>query len=62
MIDEIYMKRGRTKKITMEMVLNNPSYRGFHVIVVGGKVFKARTGEEASKILEEVRRRYPIVP
>lgn len=43
----------------MEMVLNDSSYRGFHVIVVGGKVFKARTGEKASQILAEVRKKYP---
>lgn len=43
----------------MEVVLNNPHYRGFHVVVVAGKVFKARTGEQASKILEDVRRKYP---
>lgn len=49
----------KTKKITMEMVLDNPRYRGFHVIVVAGKVFKAKTGERASKILEEVRQKYP---
>ncbi len=39
--------------------MNDPRYRGFHVVVVGGKVFKAKTGEGASKILDEVRRKYP---
>ena len=41
------------------MVLNNPRYRGYHVVVVAGKVFKARTGERASQILEDVRKKYP---
>ena len=41
------------------MVLNNPHYRGYHVIVIAGKVFKARTGEGASKILDDVRQKYP---
>ena len=49
----------RTKKITMEQVLNSSRYRGYHVIVVAGKVFKARTGEGASKILDMVREKYP---
>ena len=53
------MKRGKTKRVTMQIVMNDPQYRGYHVIVVGGKVFKARTGEKASKILDEVRQRYP---
>ena len=43
----------------MDVVMSNPNYRGYHVIVVAGKVFKAKTGERASKILDEVRRKYP---
>lgn len=34
----------------MDQVMNDPAYRGYHVIVVAGKVFKARTGERASEI------------
>lgn len=51
--------RKKQKKVTMEKVMNDSKYRGFHVIVVAGKVFKARTGEGASKILNEVRKKYP---
>ncbi len=43
----------------MEKVLNDPHYRGYHVILVAGKVFKAKTGEAASKILNAVRNDYP---
>lgn len=43
----------------MEVVLNDSHYRGYHVVVIAGKVFKARTGERISKILEEVRQKYP---
>ena len=39
--------------------MNDPAYRGYHVIVVAGKVFKARTGERASEILNEVQKKYP---
>ena len=53
------MKTGKAKKMTMNIVMSDPHYRGFHVIVVAGKVFKAKTGEKASKILDEVRRKYP---
>ena len=53
------MKKVKTKKITMEIAMNNSRYRGYHIIVVAGKVFKARTGEAASKILDEVRKKYP---
>lgn len=47
------------KPFTMETVMNDPRYRGYHVIVVAGKVFKAKTGEGASKILDEVHKKYP---
>ena len=47
------------RKLTMINVMENPKYKGKHVIVVAGKVFAAKTGESASKILEEIRRKYP---
>lgn len=43
----------------MEMVMNDPKYRGYHVVVAAGKVFKAKTGEGASKAFDEVRKKYP---
>lgn len=43
----------------MEIVMNDPKYRGYHVIVVAGNVYKAKTGEGASRILDEVRKKYP---
>ena len=49
----------QVRKLTMINVMENPKYKGKHVIVVAGKVFAAKTGESASKILEEIRRKYP---
>jgi len=43
----------------MQEVLNNPVYRGYHVIVVAGKVFRTKTGERAAEILKDVRQKYP---
>lgn len=43
----------------MADILANPRYKGKHVVVVSGKVFTARTGEKASKILEKMREKYP---
>ncbi|OGG22177.1 hypothetical protein A3D03_02665 [Candidatus Gottesmanbacteria bacterium RIFCSPHIGHO2_02_FULL_40_13] len=53
------MRKNKIKKVTMDLVLNDPRYRGYHVIVAAGKVFKAKTGEGASKILDEVGKKYP---
>ena len=49
----------KTKKVTMEIAMNDPRNRGYHVIVSAGKLFKAKTGEGASKILDEVRKQNP---
>ncbi len=43
----------------MEKVLSNPAYKGYHVVVVAGKAFKAKTGERAAEILKNVREKYP---
>lgn len=48
-----------TKTPTMPEIFKNPRYRGKHVILVAGKIFTAKTGEGASKILEKVREKYP---
>lgn len=53
------MVRTAAQKITMGKVMNDPKYRGYHVIVTAGKVFKARTGERASQLLTEARKKYP---
>lgn len=53
------MKIAKPKHFTMNTVMNDPRYRGYHVIVVAGKVFKARTGERASQILDKVGKKYP---
>lgn len=43
----------------MEEVMNDPRYRGFHVVVAGGEVFTAKTGERASQLLTEAQKKYP---
>jgi hypothetical protein len=49
------------KKITMPEIFKNPRYRGKHVILVGGRVFTAKTGDGAAEILRKVRKQYPNV-
>lgn len=47
----------------MSDFFGNPRYKGKHVILAAGKVYTAKTGEGASKILEDIRRKYPdVVP
>ncbi len=47
----------------MHDVFKNPRYRGKHVILAAGKVFTAKTGDGASKILRQVRIQYPgVIP
>ena len=40
-------------------VFKNSKYRGRHIVLVNNKIFTAKTGEGASKILTEVRVKYP---
>ena len=47
-----------SQKIPSE-IFSNPAYFGKHVVVVDDKVSVATTGEEAVRILEDVRKRYP---
>lgn len=47
------------KKIDMIKLMSNPAYKGKHIIVVAGKIFTARTGRGASKILDMAREKYP---
>ena len=50
-----------TKKILMTDIFKNPRYRGKHIILAAGKIYTAKTGERAAKILEGIRKRYPKV-
>ena len=42
-------------------VFKNPRYRGKHVILAGGKIYTANTGEGAAEILRKVRKEQPNV-
>lgn len=52
------MKR-KIKRRKIQDIMEDPRYRGKHVVVVAGRVFTAKTGDKASKILEMVRKKYP---
>lgn len=49
----------KSQKLTMVNIMSSSSYKGKHVIVVAGKIFTAKTGKEASKILDMVEKKYP---
>lgn len=42
-------------------IFKNPRYRGKHVILAAGKVYTAKTGEGASRILKKIRKEHPSV-
>jgi len=48
-----------SKKATMINIMSNPLYKGKHIIVVAGKVFTAKTGEEANNIIDKLEKKYP---
>lgn len=47
------------QKLTMLKIMSNPAYKGKHVIIAAGKVFTAKTGKEANKILDMIHEKYP---
>lgn len=49
----------QARKLTMINVMSNPAYKGKHIIFVAGKVFTAKTGNEANKILDRLEKKYP---
>ena len=40
-------------------ILRNPTYRGKHMIFVAGKIFTAKDGREAKKILDRIEKKFP---
>lgn len=40
-------------------VFRNPRYRGKHVILVGGKIYTAKTGEGVEEILKKLEKTHP---
>lgn len=47
----------------MADIFRDPKYRGKHVILAAGRVFTAKTGEGAAKILDRLEKEHPnIVP
>ena len=49
----------QSPKLTMINIMSNPLYKGRHIIVVAGKVFTAKTGSEANKVLDKLEKKYP---
>lgn len=49
----------KTKTINMLSVLNNPRYRGKHIVVISGKVYTAKTGTRANRLIDRLEKQYP---
>lgn len=43
----------------MHEIYSNPKYAGKHVVAIGGKIFVAKTGDEAAKIFAQQAKKYP---
>jgi len=43
----------------MIQIIENSFYRGKHVILIKDKIFTAKTGSKAKRILKMVREKYP---
>lgn len=52
-------KRLKTEGQLISAVYKNPKYSGKHVVIIGGKVYKANTGPGASQLLEKLIKKHP---
>lgn len=43
----------------MLTILNNPRYRGKHIVVIQGKVYTANSGLQANRLLDRLEKKYP---
>ena len=43
----------------INLVYSNSKYFGKHVILLGGKIYAAKTGSGASKMLEKLMKKHP---
>ncbi|MBI3335844.1 MAG: hypothetical protein HY001_05130 [Candidatus Portnoybacteria bacterium] len=46
-------------KELLAQIYRNPQYSGKHIIIIGGKVYSAKTGKQASALLEMLLKKYP---
>ena len=49
------------KKVDLMKLYDDPKYYGTHLIAAGNEFYAVKTGEEASKILRDIRKRLPEV-
>lgn len=49
-------------KKMIEKIFATAKYAGKHVVMIGGKIFTAKTGEEASRLFNELTKRYKDQP
>lgn len=49
----------KMRKVKIEKIWGNSRYAGKHVIVIGGKVYTAKTGKQASRLFDKLTRKYP---
>lgn len=40
-------------------IYSNPQYKGKHVVIIGGKIYAAKTGKSAAKMFAELTQKYP---
>ncbi len=52
-------KAQSASRVSMSQIITNPQYRGKHVVMIGEKIFTAKTGKKAGQILGKVHKEFP---
>ncbi|OGK12158.1 hypothetical protein A3C98_04880 [Candidatus Roizmanbacteria bacterium RIFCSPHIGHO2_02_FULL_37_15] len=53
------MVKAHVKKNLLLQVYDNPSYKGRHIIIIGGKVYATKTGKAKTQLLNKLLKKYP---
>ncbi|MBI4127781.1 MAG: hypothetical protein HY459_01790 [Parcubacteria group bacterium] len=56
---KISLKTTKTEDLLTHKIYSDPRYKGKHVIVMAGKIYTAKTGEKAYRLLQQLRKKHP---
>ena len=56
--EEAVVRKDRYER-QIKILFQEPRFKGKHIILIGGKIFTAATGKQASRLFDRVTKDYP---
>lgn len=54
-----YNEHMKNKKDIMIKIISDPKYKGKHIVYIANQVFTAKTGTQANKLLDRLKKNIP---